>query len=120
MDFRRLRLLLALSRLGSMRAVADTHHLTTSTVSQQLAALARDTGVQLIEPDGRRVRLTPAGRRLAEHAVEILAGVDAALHDLDPGPSRVERSASAASPPASASRYCPCWPTSAGVTPASR
>ena len=27
---------------------------------------------QLIEPDGRRVRLTPAGRRLAEHAVEIL------------------------------------------------
>ncbi|MFN8225356.1 MAG: LysR family transcriptional regulator [Mycobacterium sp.] len=85
MDFRRLRLLLALSRLGSMRAVADTHHLTTSTVSQQLAALARDTGVQLIEPDGRRVRLTPAGRRLAEHAVEILAGVDAALHDLDPG-----------------------------------
>lgn len=85
MDFRRLELLLALSRLGSMRAVADTHNLTTSTVSQQLAALARDTGAQLIEPDGRRVRLTPAGRRLAEHAVSILAGVDAALHDLDPG-----------------------------------
>lgn len=84
MDFRRLELLLALSRLGSMRAVADTHHLTTSTVSQQIAALARETQTQLIEPDGRRVRLTPAGRRLAEHAVGILAGVDAALHDLDP------------------------------------
>lgn len=67
-----------------MRAVADTFHLTTSTVSQQIAALARDTGTQLIEPDGRRVRLTPAGRRLAEHAISILAGVDAALHDLDP------------------------------------
>ena len=59
MDTRRLQLLLALSRLGSMRAVAEAHHLTTSTVSQQIAALAKETGVQLIEPDGRRVRLTP-------------------------------------------------------------
>jgi DNA-binding transcriptional LysR family regulator len=84
MDTRRLQLLLALSRLGSMRAVADAHHLTTSTVSQQIAALARETGEQLIEPDGRRVRLTPAGRRLADHAVTILAAVDAARLDLDP------------------------------------
>ena len=35
------RLLLALSRLGSMRAVADSSNMTTSTVSQQIAALAR-------------------------------------------------------------------------------
>lgn len=84
MDTRRLQLLLALSRLGSMRAVAETHHLTTSTVSQQIAALAKETGAQLIEPDGRRVRLTPAGLRLADHAVTILAAVDAARLDLDP------------------------------------
>jgi DNA-binding transcriptional LysR family regulator len=84
MDTRRLRLLLALSRLGSMRTVADTFGLTTSTVSQQIAALANQTGAQLIEPDGRRVRLTPAGRRLAEHAVTILAAVDVARLDLNP------------------------------------
>ena len=84
MDPRRLRLLLALSRLGSMRAVADSSNMTTSTVSQQIAALARETKTTLIEPDGRRVRLTPAGRRLAEHAVTILAALDAAQHDLDP------------------------------------
>ncbi|MET0899173.1 MAG: LysR family transcriptional regulator [Mycobacterium sp.] len=84
MDPRRLELLLALSRLGSMRAVADTHHLTTSTVSQQLAALTREAGAALIEPDGRRVRLTPAGRRLADHAVTILAALEAARLDLDP------------------------------------
>ncbi|KWX65942.1 LysR family transcriptional regulator [Mycobacterium sp. NAZ190054] len=84
MDTRRLELLLALSRLGSMRAVADAHNLTTSTVSQQIAALARDTGARLIEPEGRRVRLTPAGRRLADHAVTILAAVDSARLDLDP------------------------------------
>jgi DNA-binding transcriptional LysR family regulator len=84
MDLRRLRLLFELARLGSMRAVAETHGLTTSTVSQQIAALAREVGTPLVEPDGRRVRLTPAGRRLADHAVTILAGVDAARADLDP------------------------------------
>ena len=67
-----------------MRAVADAQHLTTSTVSQQIAALAKETGAQLIEPEGRRVRLTPAGQRLADHAVTILAAIDAARLDLDP------------------------------------
>ncbi|MER6592032.1 LysR family transcriptional regulator, partial [Micromonospora purpureochromogenes] len=69
MDLRRLRLLRELARLGSMREVADELGVTTSTVSQQLAALSREVGATLIEPQGRRVRLTPAGRRLAEHAV---------------------------------------------------
>jgi DNA-binding transcriptional LysR family regulator len=84
-ETRRLELLLELSRLGSMRAVADELGVTTSTVSQQIAALAKDVGTALVEPVGRRVRLTPAGRRLAEHAVAILAGVEAARLDLDPG-----------------------------------
>ncbi|MCJ0903678.1 LysR family transcriptional regulator [Rhodococcus sp. ARC_M6] len=84
METRRLHLLLELSRLGSMRAVAETHNLTTSTVSQQLAALTAEIGTQLIEPQGRRVRLTPAGQRLADHAVTILAALEAAWLDLDP------------------------------------
>ena len=84
MDPRRLRLLLELSRRGSMRAVADALGYTTSTVSQQLAVLAREAGATLIEPEGRRVRLTPAGRRLADHAVTILAALEAARADLDP------------------------------------
>jgi DNA-binding transcriptional LysR family regulator len=67
-----------------MRAVADTHHLTTSTVSQQMAALARETGAQLIEPEGRRVATHAAGQRLADHAVTILVAVDSARLDLDP------------------------------------
>ncbi len=67
-----------------MRAVGEAYHLTTSTVSQQIAALAKETGTPLIEPEGRRVRLTPAGRRLADHAVTILAAVDAARLDLNP------------------------------------
>jgi DNA-binding transcriptional LysR family regulator len=85
METRRLELLAELSRLGSMRAVAETLGTTTSTVSQQIAVLAREMGTPLIEPHGRRVRLTPAGRRLAEHAVTILTAVEAAHLDLGPG-----------------------------------
>jgi DNA-binding transcriptional LysR family regulator len=84
MDVRRLRMLLELSRLGSMHEVAADLGTSTSSVSQSIAALAREVGTPLVEPDGRRVRLTPAGHRLADHAVTILAAVDAARADLDP------------------------------------
>src|SRR3954466_16124622 len=84
METRRLQLLVELSRLGSMRAVADEMDVTTSTVSQQIAVLAAEVGTSLIEPEGRRVRLTPAGRRLAEHAVTILAAIDAPRAHLAP------------------------------------
>jgi DNA-binding transcriptional LysR family regulator len=98
-DPRRLELLLELSRLGSMREVGEAMHVTTSTVSQQIAALAREAGIPLIEPDGRRVRLTPAGRRLAGHAITILAAVEAARRDLDPAaaPAGTVRAAAFAS-----------------------
>jgi DNA-binding transcriptional LysR family regulator len=83
-ETRRLQVLLELSRLGSMRSVAELLGTTTSTVSQQIAKLADETGTALIEPAGRRVRLTPAGRRLADHAARILDAVEAARVDLDP------------------------------------
>ena len=84
METRRLQLLLELSRLGSMRAVADgwRHHV--DRVAADRGARPGRSARALIEPDGRRVRLTPAGRRLADHAVTILAAVDAARLDLDP------------------------------------
>ena len=43
METRRLELLVALARLGSMRAVGEELGITTSTVSQQLAALSAET-----------------------------------------------------------------------------
>ncbi|TLM81875.1 LysR family transcriptional regulator [Pseudarthrobacter sp. NamE2] len=84
METRSLEVLLELARQGSMRNVADSLGTTTSTVSQQIAALARETGTSLLEPAGRGVRLTPAGRRLVDHAVTILAAVGAATAELDP------------------------------------
>ncbi len=82
----RLRTLLALSQRGTMAAVAEEFSLSGSAVSQQIAALEREAGVPLIEPDRRGVRLTVAGRALAAHADGILAAMRAAsdeLHDID-------------------------------------
>ncbi|GAA4857493.1 LysR family transcriptional regulator [Actinomycetospora straminea] len=84
MDTRRLPYLVEFARHGSMRVVAETLGTSTSVVSQQIAALARETGTPLVEPDGRRSRLTAAGHRLAEHARTILAAVETAERDLDP------------------------------------
>jgi|SRR6478609_924166 len=82
---RRLLFLHELARLGSMQRVSEELNVTTSTVSQQIAALGHEVHMRLLEPDGRRVRLTPAGRRLADHAATILGAIDAARRDLGPG-----------------------------------
>ncbi|AAZ55461.1 LysR family transcriptional regulator [Thermobifida fusca] len=82
MDLTRLRLLVELRRLGTMTAVSEVTGMGTSAVSKHLAVLEREAGVRLLVPDGRRVRLTPAGRRLAEHARDILERVEAARAEM--------------------------------------
>jgi DNA-binding transcriptional LysR family regulator len=78
MDVRRLRLLLELSRRGTITAVADAMAYTPSAVSQQLAALEREAGVPLLDHIGRRVALTPAGAVLAGYAESVLAVLEEA------------------------------------------
>ncbi|MGO2748600.1 MAG: LysR family transcriptional regulator [Pseudoclavibacter sp.] len=71
-DLRRLRLLRELQLRGTITAVAASLNFSASTVSHQLAQLQREVGVPLLEQDGRRVRLTPQGVTLAEHAALVL------------------------------------------------
>lgn len=71
MDVRHLQLLRELADRGSVTAVAEATHRTASAVSQQLRTAQRDAGMQLVEPDGRGVRLTEAGQLLAAGAVEV-------------------------------------------------
>jgi len=47
---------------GTVAAAATALHMTPSGVSQQLAVLSREAGTALFEPDGRRLRLTPAAQ----------------------------------------------------------
>lgn len=76
LDLRKLRVLRELDERGTVSAVAEALHLTPSAVSQQLTALARETGVRLLEPAGRRVRLTGAARVLLRHADELFAQLE--------------------------------------------
>ncbi|WP_225729824.1 MULTISPECIES: LysR family transcriptional regulator [unclassified Nocardia] len=78
LDVRRLRLLLELAHHGTVAATAKAMCLTGPAVSQQLAVLEREAGVQLLEKEGRNVVLTAAGRLLVSHADIILSDVAAA------------------------------------------
>src|SRR6266567_4715535 len=69
-DPRRLELLLELSRLGSMREVGEAMHVTTSTVSQQIAALAGTVRVAAFASAFRQV-LLPVARILAGRQPEV-------------------------------------------------
>jgi DNA-binding transcriptional LysR family regulator len=83
MDVERLRLLRELAERGTVNAAARAMALTPSAVSQQLKILQREAGVALLEPDGRRVRLTDAGRVLVARTDEVLAALDRAHADMD-------------------------------------
>lgn len=82
MDVRKLRVLCELDARGTIGEVASALHLTPSGVSQQIAALGREVGVQLVEPVGRRVRLTAAGKVLVQRGQEILVEVERAYAEL--------------------------------------
>jgi DNA-binding transcriptional LysR family regulator len=82
-DLRRLRLLHELAARGTLAAVADALSYSPSTVSQQLAQLEREAGVELLRPDGRRVRLTPQGEALAAHAARMLDADERARAELE-------------------------------------
>ena len=71
MDVRHLELLRELADRGSVSAVAAATHRTPSAVSQQLRTAQRELGAPLVEPHGRGLRLTDAGRLLAEGAVDV-------------------------------------------------
>ncbi|MFE3457617.1 LysR family transcriptional regulator [Nocardiopsis aegyptia] len=78
LDLRRLHLLREFSARGTIAATAHALGYTPSAVSQQLAALERETGVALLDRSPRGAELTDAGRLLVLQADEILALVEAA------------------------------------------
>ncbi|MGW6023839.1 LysR family transcriptional regulator [Streptomyces sp. NPDC055099] len=78
----RLYVLQALAEHGTVTATAGALHLTPSAVSQQLRLLARDLGVELLRPEGRRVRLTPAAHIVLRHADALRAQWEAAQAEL--------------------------------------
>lgn len=78
----RLRALTAVDAHGTIAGAARALHVTPSGISQQLNKLEREAGKPLLEPVGRTVRLTLAGRVLVDHAARVLAQVSEAQADL--------------------------------------
>jgi molybdate transport repressor ModE-like protein len=83
LDVTRLRVLAEVARTGSVTAAARRLHYSQPSVSHHLARLEAETGAQLLQRVGRGVRLTEAGRMLAERAGEIIGRIDAAESELD-------------------------------------
>ena len=71
-----LRSLVAVETHGSVGAAAAALDYTPSAVSQQIKRLEVQTGVQLLERQGRGVLLTEAGRTLTESARDLLSHME--------------------------------------------
>lgn len=77
----RLQLLLAVSEYGTVTAAAEALFRSPSGVSRQIKQLEAEIDLDLLEHDGRRVKLTPAGQRLVEHTRALNAQWESALSD---------------------------------------
>ena len=82
LDLARLRVIDAVARHGSVTEAAKALHYAQPSVSHHLARLQAETGAQLLQRVGRGIRLTEAGRLLADRAAEIIGRVEAADAEL--------------------------------------
>ncbi len=85
LTFHQLRLLLAVSRLGSVTRAAQRLHLTQPTLSAQLRQLAEQVGLPLFERVGRKLHLTAAGHAVLDTAQRVeqeLESLDETLAEL--------------------------------------
>lgn len=88
LDPHRLRVFRSVLASGSVGAAADNLGVTSSAVSQHLAALQRDTGLTLFRREGRGLAPTPAALRLQDETDElmsVLGRLDALVTDLREG-----------------------------------
>ncbi|MFJ9621769.1 LysR family transcriptional regulator [Streptomyces sp. NPDC101181] len=81
-DVKKLRILRTLRDRGTVTATAEALLMTPSAVSQQLTNLARQLGVELLEAQGRRVRLTDAAHLVLRHAEAVFAQLERADAEL--------------------------------------
>jgi molybdate transport repressor ModE-like protein len=82
LDVKRLRILREVAAQGSFSAAADALYLSQSAVSQQIATLEREVGMQLLDRARGGPKLTDAGRVVVGHAEAAIARLDEAEREL--------------------------------------
>jgi DNA-binding transcriptional LysR family regulator len=83
LDVKRMRILKEVADHGSFSAAAEALSYTQSAVSQQIAALEREAGTQLVRRGSRGISLTEAGETLVRHADAILTRLADAEAELE-------------------------------------
>ena len=66
---------------GGFKRAADALHISQSAVSQAVAGLESKLGMPLVQR-GKELQLTDVGKRLFEHAVDVLRGEQQTLEDI--------------------------------------
>jgi DNA-binding transcriptional LysR family regulator len=82
LDVKRLRILREVAQQGSFSAAGEALYLSQSAVSQQIATLEREVGMQLLDRTREGPKLTDAGRVLVAHAEAAIARLDEAEREL--------------------------------------
>jgi molybdate transport repressor ModE-like protein len=82
LDVKRLKILREVSQRGSFSAAADALFLSQSAVSQQIATLEREVGMNLLDRTREGPKLTDGGRVLVGHAEAAIARLEEAEREL--------------------------------------
>jgi DNA-binding transcriptional LysR family regulator len=80
-ELRLLRYFVAVAETEHVGRAAERLHVSQSPLSRQIRQLEDMLGVPLFERDGRRIRLTPAGKNLVAPARDLLGRADAFVRD---------------------------------------
>ncbi|XJZ28886.1 LysR family transcriptional regulator [Bacillota bacterium Lsc_1132] len=83
MELRQLVYFIEVAKQEHISAAAETLHIAQSAVSRQIGNLEAELGVQLLEREGRNVKLTHIGKLFAEQAVIALKAIDNAKQLVD-------------------------------------
>lgn len=82
MDLKQLKYFLAIAEERQILGASKRLHMAQPPLSQQLKMLESELGIQLVERGSRRLRLTDAGVKLRDRAVQIMELVDATTTEL--------------------------------------
>jgi DNA-binding transcriptional LysR family regulator len=107
LSLNQVRTFLEVAERGSVRLAAERLVISQPAVSSALAGLQKTVGAPIVERDGRGVRLTPAGERLAMYGRRIFALLDEAVDEARAAAHPTSRRLSLAAVPTAAEQLLP-------------
>lgn len=82
MDFQWIRTFVTAASCGNFRRTAELLYISQPSVTVHIKQLEKDLGVQLFQREGKKIKLTEAGRKYYTHAKELLETYERGRQDL--------------------------------------